>query len=55
MHVAELVYRWYTHSHLEHTETQDNDLRVRRDTLALADEAANTAHTQHPRRLWWHA
>ena len=38
----------HTHSHLEHTETQDNDLRVRRDTLALADEAANTAHTQHP-------
>ena len=38
----------HTHSHLEHMETEDNDLRVRRDTLALADEAANTAHTQHP-------
>jgi hypothetical protein len=48
MQVVEPASRWYTHSHLEHTETQDNDLRVRRDTLALADEAANTAHTQHP-------
>jgi hypothetical protein len=38
----------HTHSHLEHTPTTDKDLRIRRDTLALADEAANVAHTQPP-------
>jgi hypothetical protein len=40
----------HTHSHLEHTPTLDTDFRTRRDILALADEAANIAHTQQPTR-----
>jgi hypothetical protein len=38
----------HTHSHLENTTTLDTDLRTRRDTLALADEAADIAHTLQP-------
>jgi hypothetical protein len=37
-----------THSHLENTPTLDTDLRTSRDILALADEAANIAHTLQP-------
>ena len=35
----------HTHSHLENTPTLNTDLRIRRDILALADEAANKPKT----------
>ena len=38
----------HTLSHLENSETADNDLRERREALATADEVANEAHAMPP-------
>ena len=38
----------HTHSHLEHTLTQDADLHTRRQILAEADHQADLAHSLDP-------
>ena len=49
----------HTHSHLEHQQTDDTALRIRRDTLAEADTQADSGHslpgtlcTPSPRELF---